>query len=579
MIMMGFLGVGGGFGGLKGAESFKDPVHVSLVKSVPTAVEGEDFWVGIRFKIQPNWHLNAPFMGTDSPVNGQNKVQIDDFLRISWAISDGIEIGETLWPLSSSKKYENEVWALAKVVCKKSLPAENLHVKAQVRWVACKDVCRPGEKELFLDLGNPDQTEPLEAFNTWIAKAENHVSFQGFYPWIMPFLFAVLGGVLLNFMPCVFPVLSLKITNLLKPHYACALKHHGWAFTGGVITSFLILASILLILREKGHALGWGFQMQSPVLVFCLVSLFWLMALNMWGVFEIGTIFTRLGLSKGGGLWGTFAHGILTCLVASPCTAPFMGTALGYALTHSWQEGLSIFFGLGLGVSLPFLLICLWPRFHHLLPKPGAWMETLRQSLGFSLAITVLWLLWTLGHEHNGEFILNLVGGLLTLSLGAWIWGKWSTPYRRLNIRILGRLAGGGLIIGSLVLTLGILNNPNFLQKKIKWQPYSPKALENALNEGRPVLLDFTARWCVTCQLNKRIFNDHEIQTTLKKINGVCLQANWTKHDALITDALARYGRHSIPLTVFYGKDQKPVILPTLLTVKGVLKVLNSGID
>ena len=171
----------------------------------------------------------------------------------------------------------------------------------------------------------------------------------------------------------------------------------GLFFTGGH-HEFLILASILLILREKGHALGWGFQMQSPVLVFCLVSLFWLMALNMWG-FEIGTIFTRLGLSKGGD-YGDFCPWYFNLSCGFPLYSPFMGTALGYALTHSWQEGLSIF-GLGLGF-LCLLLICLWPRFHHLLPKPGAWMETLRQSLGFSLAITVYgycgpWAMSTMG--------------------------------------------------------------------------------------------------------------------------------------------------------------------------------------
>ena len=596
------------------------PVKVDLAVSISKPIMGETFWVALKFNLEPGWHIYAPdlipngFQDLDLKMKGERPECTEEYMRtrdteifknqilkgegytkigepltLEWRLPAGLKLLEVVWPPSIRKElnslvssvYEQSFWVLAKMVLEKPFLPHDSTLKANVSWVACQDVCKPGSANLSLDLNNlPSITAP-EELNYWLEKIANQdADLNPNDDWVLAFMLAFLGGILLNLMPCVLPVLSLKILDLLKPQQnSNSLKAHGWAFTSGVMISFISLAGVLIALRAGGQELGWGFQLQSSLFVGCLACLFWVMALNLWGVFEIGLVFTRLQSTYHHSLLATFANGILACVVASPCTAPFMGTALGFALTRSWQVALVIFGGLGFGMALPFLLVCLWPSFARLLPKSGAWMESLKHGLGFVLAATVLWLLWIIGHQKDLDSLLAVAGALLAISIGAWVWGRWSVPYRSLSVRLTSRLIGGAFISLAIAgMVMMIVPSPS-AKITVNWQPYSTKRLNQALQNNQPVLIDFTANWCLTCQVNKKTTLEQPgIATALKKYDVVTLRADWTRHDPAVTQALAEYGRNSIPLYVLYGKDKKPILLPALLTCDILLKALETAL-
>ncbi len=561
-----------------GANSLSDasPVKVDLATSTAKPTVGKPFWVALKFTLELGWHVYAP----DTTKMGQP-------ISIDWTLPTGLKLIQAVWPPSIQKEhdslvssvYEQNFWMLAKMVLEKPFSRADSILKADVSWVACQDVCKPDSAILSLDLNNPHSLTTPEELNIWLEKIANQdPDINPNDDWFLALMLAFLGGILLNLMPCVLPVLSLKVLDLLKPQQNnSSLKSHGWAFTAGVMISFLSLAGILIALRAGGQELGWGFQLQSSLFVACLACLFWIMALSLWGVFEMGLVFTRLQSTYHHSLLATFANGVLACVVASPCTAPFMGTALGFALTHSWQIALVIFSGLGFGMALPFLLICLWPSLARLLPKPGAWMESLKHGLGFTLAATVLWLLWIIGHQKGLDSLLAVAGTLLVISVGTWIWGRWSVPYRSLSVRLISRLIGGAFIGGSVAGMVMTVNPSAPSQIKVDWQPYSAETLNQALNKNKLVLIDFTATWCLTCQVNKKTtLEQPSIAKAIKKHGVIALRADWTQHDPAITQALAEYGRNSIPLYVLYGKNKKPILLPALLTTDILLKALET---
>ncbi|WP_165380369.1 protein-disulfide reductase DsbD family protein [Candidatus Finniella inopinata] len=548
------------------------PVKVELASSTAKPAVGTPFWVALKFTVEPGWQVYAP-----------DGLKTNSSITLDWVVPAGLIVQEVRWPPSVKKDlssiFDQSFWVLAKMVLEKPLLASDSILKSTVSWVACQDVCKPDQATLTLDLNNPASLAEADELNNWLELIANQdTDLNPDDDWLFAFFLAFLGGLLLNLMPCVLPVLSLKVLDLLKPQQnSLSLKAHGWAFTAGVMISFLSLAGFLIALRAAGQEMGWGFQLQSSLFVGCLACLFWVMALNLWGVFEIGLVFTRLRSTYHHSLFATFANGVLACVVASPCTAPFMGTALGVALTRSWPVALVIFSGLGFGMALPFLLICLWPSLARLFPKPGAWMESLKHGLGFALAATVLWLLWIIGHQKDLDTLLAVTGTLLTMSLGTWVWGRWVVPYRPLGVRVVGRLVGG-LLLGTSVTGMVMTLAPSASKAiQIHWQPYSAERLNQALQNHQPVLIDFTAIWCLTCQVNKKTTLNHpSVAKALKKHGVVTLRADWTQHDPVITQALAEYGRNSIPLYVLYGKDRKPILLPALLTPDVFLKALGS---
>ena len=392
--------------------------------------------------------------------------------------------------------------------------------------------------------------------------------------------FAFLGGVLLNLMPCVFPVLSLKILGAAGQGGGdrSLIRNQGLVFGLGVVASFLLLAGLLLALRAGGAQLGWGFQLQSPLFVGIMAALFFAIGLNLMGVFEVGTTLTRLGSSPGKteGYGEALASGVLATVIATPCTAPFMGAAMGFALTRSVAEALLVFGSLGLGMALPYLILSLSPGLLERLPRPGQWMETLKQLLAFPMFATVIWLVWVFGQQTGVGGATYLLSGLLLVAAAGWMVGRWNRTDRRSGIAARA-VALGALFLAALLVAKGDDQLPPAMAATEGWQAFSQSELEGTLATGRPAFVDFTAAWCLTCQVNERLVLSSERVMKAFQAQGVALfKADWTRQDPAITLALERLGRRGVPVYVLYSGEggSPPTLLPAILTEEIVLGAL-----
>jgi len=399
--------------------------------------------------------------------------------------------------------------------------------------------------------------------------------------------FAFLGGIILNLMPSVLPVLSLKIMGFVQQAGEDSKKKlkHGLLFTLGVLVSFWILSGLLLLLRASGEQLGWGFQLQSPAFVIVLSMFLYLFGLSMFGVFEIGVSLAGVGqsASRSASTWGSFTSGVLATVVATPCTAPFMGSALGFALSQPAFVSFLIFTFLGLGMAAPYIILTSSPRLLRFVPRPGAWMESLKQFLGFLLMATVLWLVWVLGLQTGTEGMAMLLLSLLVASVGAWIYGRWGNIAKERPLRTIAQ------VFAALALAVGLYLALNNIEAKvtsadgirqqgeIRWKPFSAEAVRRLREEGKPVFIDFTAAWCLSCQVNEKVaFSSAEVQRSFTNKEIAAFKADWTNRDTLITQALAQFGRNSVPLYVLYpsGMTGDPILLPEILTPGIVLEAL-----
>jgi thiol:disulfide interchange protein DsbD len=383
--------------------------------------------------------------------------------------------------------------------------------------------------------------------------------------------FALIGGVLLNLMPCVFPVLSLKVLGFaMHGGGRVAMRVHGLAFAAGVVASFWLLAATLTALRAAGQQLGWGFQLQSPAVIAALAALFFVLALNLSGVFEIRQLVpSRLaGWNAKNPYVNDALSGVLAVVVASPCSAPLMGVALGYALTASPLITWSVFTALGVGMALPYLLLALFPGWRTRLPGPGPWMLRLRQLLAFPLYASVLWLAWVLGAQLDNDAVLRLGVALLLVALALWAWQTRRTG--GLRAWSTGALAS---VAAALVVVWPLATGPTppgtarvALSESGPWQDYATDRVAQLVNAGRPVFVDFTAAWCVTCQVNKRlVLNSSEVQRAFTQSDVALLRADWTRRDPMIGEALAALGRSGVPVYVLYRPGREPLLLPEVL--------------
>ena len=390
--------------------------------------------------------------------------------------------------------------------------------------------------------------------------------------------FALIGGMILNLMPCVFPVLGIKVMGFVEHAHgeARAMRMQGIVFSIGVLVSFLALATIMLSLRAAGSQLGWGFQLQSPLVVTLLAVFFFVLALNLSGVFEWGAFAQSLtsNLSAKGRYADAFISGVLASVVATPCTAPFMGAAIGATLTQEAGSALVVFFALGLGMALPVLILSFFPRWLRMLPKPGAWMETFKQVLAFPLYATVAWLAWVLGNLGGVDAIFALLVGLVLVAMAAWFYGRWAhaggvwQPAIAVMLVIVGLLVAwpGANAVGGAV---DAAPKPG----ELAWQPWSPEEVRRLTDAGRPVFVDFTAAWCVTCQVNKRVaLNNKDVVKAFAARGLTPLKADWTRQDPRITKELAALGRNAVPVYAIYTPGgEAPRLLPELLTPSLVL--------
>jgi len=394
---------------------------------------------------------------------------------------------------------------------------------------------------------------------------------------------ALVGGLILNLMPCVFPVLSLKVLGFATHGEApAALKREALAFAGGVILTFVALGLALTVLRAAGEQLGWGFQLQSPSVVATLAILFFVLALNLSGVFEFGMV-VPAGLAE----WSSknrvvdaFGSGVLAVVIASPCTAPFMGAALGFALAGGTALMLVVFIALGIGMALPYVLLAWFPGWRRRLPRPGPWLGRLKELLAFPLYATVIWLAWVLGAQRDNDAVLRLFVVLLGIGFALWAWrivrAGGARPWR---VAGAAALAGAAFVAWPLFTADAEPAGRSAVAPVAEgdWTPFTPARVAELSASGRPVFVDFTAAWCVTCQVNKRLaLNTDVVRTAFAQRNVALVRADWTRRDPAITEALAALGRSGVPVYVLHRPGKAPLVLPEVLQAQTVLDALGT---
>ena len=404
---------------------------------------------------------------------------------------------------------------------------------------------------------------------------------------MLAFLLALAGGLMLNLMPCVFPVLSLKILSFvaMAGDEPAAVRRHGLVFGAGVVLSFQALAAVMIMLKAGGQELGWGFQLQSPAFVAAMALLLFALALQLVGTFDIGYSLTAsAGQLEGGtsGYKGSFLSGVLATVLATPCTAPFMGAALGFAVQRPPLEAMSVFTALGLGMASPYVLLSFSPALLRFLPRPGAWMETFKEAMAFPLFLAAAWLVWVFAGQVGNGGLIYLLAAFVLGGAAAWLRGHGQSRPRALaalGVAVLALLLAlqGAAQPFSVSAGAGSLVGGEYAEGAIQWRAWRQEEVDRLRAEGKPVFIDFTADWCLSCKANEAIaFSSQRVVERFRELGVVAMKADWTRGDPLITRALGRYGRDGVPLYVLYDgrRDSEPQLLPQLLTPDIVLEAL-----
>lgn len=420
--------------------------------------------------------------------------------------------------------------------------------------------------------------------------------FEGGVVWAM--MFAFLGGMILNLMPCVLPVISFKVLGFIKlaGESRQLIFRHGVAFSAGVLLSFWVLAALLLVLQAYGRSVGWGFQLQEPLFVAILAAFLFVFGLSLFGVFELGTsLMTAAGEAQHKShqrsqLVSSFVSGILATAVATPCTGPFLGSAVGFAFTLPAYQAMLIFTALGLGMSFPYLALAAFPVLLRFLPKPGPWMVTFKELMGFLMMASVVWLVWVFSAQTSGLSVSLLLAGFFLFACACWVYGKLATPLRKRWVRALGTsLALVFFGMGGYTLTLStsswveamggatvIKSGGGEVAAADAWEEFSPERVAELRAQGIPVFIDFTAKWCLICQANHLVLSGEDVSGAFTDKGVVKMKADWTKQDEVIASELRKFGRNSVPLYVLYDSEpeSEAQILPQVLTPDTVLDSL-----
>lgn len=423
-------------------------------------------------------------------------------------------------------------------------------------------------------------------------------------------LAAFFGGIILNIMPCVLPVISFKLLHFvqLQGYSRTAVTKHGVLYSFGILISFWVLGATIYVLQSFGKVIGWGFQLQEPIFVTVLIILLFILALSLFGVFEMG-----VSVSSTAGAWdqsfknriptsseqpsltSSFASGVLATLVATPCTGPLLGSAIGFAATLQPTYSFAIFSALGLGMAFPFLLISFFPGLTKLLPKPGRWMLTFKQLMGFLMLATVLWLVWVLDAQTSGLSNLKLLLSLFIIAIGTWIYGNWGSLDREKRTRIIGKIAalifvvaGSWLFIANVHRARATAERPLVAVEKPssqvvgkEWEVFSLPSLERYVQKGIPVFVSVGAKWCLTCQTNHLVLETEKVKEAFVRYGVVKMEADWTTNDENVTRYLRSLGRNGVPVYALYSLDPHahPVILPEIITPDTVIEALKKVRD
>ncbi len=578
------------------------PVSVNLLNEEMTVQPGHPFTMGIHFTLDSGWHAYAK----DS----------DDGLapQVTFILPKDFTVGDIEWPVAKKfvteagtfYGYDSDFTLLITITPPATIEKDSAPMKAQVRWVVCDDkTCMPGAANPTVSLPvssltplpHPQNTAsiryakalippPMEKKTTPIIIDKN--AYEGGFFWAISLAF--LGGMILNLMPCVLPVISFKILSFVKMsgQKRSLIFKHGLAFSAGVVLSFWVLAGAILWLRSYGQVVGWGFQLQDPLFVAALAAVIFLFSLSLFSLFEMGAgIASKAGAQQGKaeGLVSSFFSGVLATTIATPCTGPFLGTAVGFAVTLSAPLAMLIFTSLGLGMASPYLLIGAFPSLIRFLPKPGNWMITFKEILGFVMLATVLWLVWVFVAQTDGMALFALLVGFLFLALAGWVYGKWGSPVNQRITRTIGMgIALALLTVGGYTIYQASRSTPipeiamdseiAMADPKVEtatWLRFHPTRVQNLLDAGIPVFVDFTAKWCLICQTNHYSLTVPEVDEMFNDNGIVRMKADWTKNDPLITLELSKFGRNGVPLYVIYMPNGETKILPQVLTADIVL--------
>lgn len=644
----------------------RDHVIVSLISELDQVKPSENFYVGLKFIIEKDWHVywkNPGDSGT-SP-------------RVKW--QEGLNVGSIDWPYPkkilldplANYGYEGEV-VLPMIVSVDHASGKNLNLSAQAEWLVCKVECIPGQAKLDLEIPLGDKNieakessliqeylsktpQKIHDIKSWYThdsqaqviqlgfKLNRSISAAYFFPYdgnqiqhaleqnfiknedgnfgliinqseslssaidnfsgvlkvtdgkkdsyfeiqpkrkmLMPqkkdflgaLLFAFLGGLILNLMPCVFPVISIKVLSLidLTKDNPKAIRKHGWVYTLGVLLSFFVLSGLLLVLQSLGKNLGWGFQLQSPGFVLSMVFLFFFMALNLYGIFDIDGAFVNFGgsLANKKSLIGTLFTGVLAVIVATPCTAPFMGTALGITLTMPPALALIVYLSIGLGLAFPYLVLCYFPPLLRKLPKPGAWMKNLKQFLAFPMILTTIWLLWVLSFQTSSDAIAAILVCFVIILFIFWIKDVWKFSNAKVKrVTLVAMTLFAILYTFQYVMT----QTPGVRVELGEWESYDSKKIQSYISNNQKVFIDFTAAWCLTCQVNKKlVLRTDKVLSYFNENNIKLVSADWTNQDPIITEALKKLGRNSVPVYVYYNEKGQQILLPEILSADIIFK-------
>lgn len=496
--------------------------------------------------------------------------------RFKWQLHDGEKLLQVSPDYPPAVKHEDEYFGKVDVYYTQAdislqLPPNSGNLSIDVTSQGCADagLCYPPYTQRFSIDALSGKIQEQAVSDTPPSAQPSAPTSTTFLTFLYMALLAFIGGSILNLMPCVFPVLSLKVLSFTQSDGH--LRHiYSWVYAAGVVFSFVLIAALLIALQTAGNAVGWGFQLQSPIFVVLMAYLFVVMGLGLSGLTELGASWMNLGseLANRNGISGSFFTGVLATLVASPCTAPFMGTALGFAIGQPPVIALTVFAALGAGMATPMVMLGYSSTLRKLMPKPGAWMQTFKQLLAFPLYATAIWLLWITGRQTGVNGMAIALVGCLLLVFALWLWPQSARK------RIFAIIAA----VIALALLASPLLNTQQTENTEQTGLYSPQRLQKLRNDGRPVFINVTADWCITCIANESTtLTSSRVLNAFKKHNIAYLKADWTNYDGDIAQLLKQYRRSGIPLYLLYPANsyQAPLILPQLLTSNIVLDYID----
>ena len=645
-------------GGFTFGAAPKPEVHVTarMIADSSAVVAGKPFKLGILLKMEPGWHTYYKESGDAGMPT-----------RITWQLPPGFKASDLIWEKPNKFNdagivtygYHDNTLIGATITPPANLKAgSSLNFSAKVKWLSCKDVCVPGNGEAsillpvaakadalnvadFAKLGfnapvaslgsEPDHqaatSAPVGTVAPAVSLTATHQKKNSFDGSVLNTEFKVagsteehlnlpaylglafIGGFILNFMPCVLPVISIKVLSFMQQagDHPRRVLQLGLTFTAGIISAFMVLAGVVIAVQQAGQKVGWGFQFQYPVFLLGMSALVLLFALSLFGLFYVqlaGGTDQIDKLASKEGFTGTFFKGVLATTLSTPCSAPFLGTALGFAFSQPAWVILLIFLTISVGMAFPYVVLTANPAWMKYIPKPGVWMEKFKESMGFLLVATVVWLMWVLAQQVGINATMSAVGFLVAMSFAVWIVGRFTdltsdsrrksvvyscagvvvvaayfvclAPFPQLLSMQAAQKAGGFTEASALAVSSSATESG----EHINWTPFTVATLDNELKSGKTVFIDFTADWCLTCKVNENtVIATTPVVDEMKKLNVVTLKADWTRQDPDISKLLTKFGRSGVPLYVIFpaSRPTEPIVLPEVINQQLVIEKLREA--